>query len=370
MALQTLSRERLNRATLARQMLLAREELDPPEAVARLAGLQAQEPKPPFIGLWSRLAGFERAELIGALRSRTVVRATLMRATLHLLDPAGYLTMRACLQPMLDASMKSALRDRSQGLDLDRLLPAARELLAERPRAFDELREDLSQRFPEMNDRAIGYAIRTQIPLVMVASEDRWGFPRGSQFALAEEWLGEPVDQEAGLGPIIRRYLGAFGPASAADFGRWSGLNGAKAAFEELREELFACRDERGRALFDLPDSPRPDAAEAAPARLLPEFDNLMLAHDDRSRVVADEHRKGLVTKNLRVKATFLVDGFAAGTWRIERKGKRATLAMMPFEPLPKRARAGLAEEAAALLAFAEPEASATDVSFAEPGSA
>jgi hypothetical protein len=341
----------LNRATLARQLLLAREKVGAAEAVDRLGGLQAQEPRPPFLALWSRVEGFERADLHTALSKGAVVRAMLMRATLHLVGRERYAALRPVLDDVMTRAMSSALKGRDGGLDLDKVLPAASELLRARPRTFNELRAELSERFPQVNERALGYAVRTQLPLTMVPSDDTWGFPRDAQFAPAGVKLRKP-DPAA----LVLAYLAAFGPATAADVQRWSGLQGVKPVLAGLRDRLVTFEDGR-RELFDLPDAPRPGADADAPPRFLPDFDSLVLAHDDRTRIIADEHRPKIASKNLRIPAMFLWDGFAAGTWRIERKRGVATLAVTPFAKLPRGAARAMEPEALALLAFAEPEA-------------
>jgi hypothetical protein len=350
-------------------MLLAREPVSPVAAVQRLAGLQAQEPRPPFVGLWTRVEGFTRELLHAALHERTIVRATMMRGTLHIMEAGDYAALRGPLQPMLTDGMWAALRTRAEGLELDVVLPAARALLERRPRTFNELRALLQEQFPEVNDRALGYSVRMHLPLVIVPSGDQWGFPRDSQFTLADGWLEQEVtlSPDASSHALVRRYLAAFGPASAADFQTWSGLKGMKPVFDSLRDQLTVLDDERGRELFDLPDAPRPDEDVPAPPRLLPEFDNLVLAHADRTRLLADEHRPAVVTKNLRVKATFLWDGFVRGTWDVERRRKTAVLRLAPFEPLPKRAVSELVAEAEWLLRLIDDEASAFDVEVVQP---
>jgi winged helix DNA-binding protein len=359
---ETLSTTQLNRATLARQLLLAREPLDPVEAIGRLGGMQAQEAAPPFIGLWTRLDGFERGHLLAALHDRSVVRATLMRATLHLLGASDYAAFRVALQPVMERAMR-VLGERAAGLEPARVLPAARALLRERPRGFDELRCLLQTQFPDANDRALGYFVRTHVPLVMIPTDARWGFPPVADFALADEWLGAPLAGEGTPRHLILRYLAAFGPASVADAQTWSGLQGLAPVFEELRPELLVFRGASGRReLFDLPGAPRPDADVPAPPRLLPEFDNLVLAHADRTRLVADEHRGALVTKNLRVRATFLCDGMVAGTWEAKRTRGAATLTMTPFRPLAARTAKALTAEAEALLRFAQDDATSFSV--------
>jgi hypothetical protein len=337
--------------------LLEREQVGVPEAVQRLAGMQAQEPKHPYIGLWTRVAGFENAALRAALLEREVVRATLMRSTLHLMTATDYAALRMALQPPMSVA-KRVLGARAEGLDVEAVLPAARRLLTGRPLGFDEIRRQLQVEFPDVNDRALGYAVRTLLPLVMVASgEGRWGFPRVADFALAEEWLGGPIAAAADPAALVRRYLAAFGPASAADVQSWSGVGALKGVLHGMRDDLEVLGDERGRELYDLPGAPRPDADVPAPPRFLPEFDNLVLAHDDRSRLIADAHRPLVTTKNLRVRATFLLDGIVAGTWTIEVKRKVATLRLAPFGTIAKRALEPLVEEGEALVRCAEPEA-------------
>jgi hypothetical protein len=357
-----LTRRRLNRATLARQMLLQRERGSALQAVERLCGMQAQEPRPPFPGLWTRLQGFRREDLHAALHDRTIVRATLMRGTLHLMSAADYVAHRITLQPMLTRSL-ALLGPRAEGLVAEEVLPVARALLGERPRTFGELRQALVEAFPGVNDRALGFTVRMCLPLVMIPTGDRWGFPADSRFGLAESWLGTPISQETTLEALILRYLAAFGPATASDVQQWSGLQGIKPVLESLRPRLALFHDERGRMLFDLPEAPRPAEETPAPPRFLPEFDNLLLSHTDRTRVLGDEHRHFILgAKNGRIPATFLVDGWVAGTWRVERKKQVATLAMTPFNPLPKDVAGALAEEGAALLRFLEDDAVNFDV--------
>lgn len=358
----TLSVRALNRATLARQLLLARSPLSVPDAVGALAGMQAQVPKPPFVGLWTRLDGFGAADLAAAIHRRELVRATAFRGTLHLMTRGDWLAFRPVLQPMLSAGMQSVLKNRSEGFDLDAVLEEARAFLAERAATFEEIRTHLAARFPAANDRALGYAVRMHLPLVMVPSDAAWAFPADAAFTLGEPWLAEPLGTALDPAPLVRRTLAAFGPASVKDAQTWSGLSGLKPVFEALRPELVVFRDDRGRELFDLPDAPRPDPETPAPARFLPEFDNLVLAHDDRSRIVADVHRGRLVTKNLRIPGSFLVDGFVAGLWSTERKKGVATLTLDPFAPLADADREALVREGEALVRFLEPEARGYEV--------
>ncbi len=345
------TRRQLNRATLARQLLLARAPLGAAEAISSLGGLQAQEAGPPFLGLWTRLDGFDASQLGAALQQRTVVRATLMRATLHLMTAADYLAFRLPLQPVLTRAMR-VLGKRADGLDLDRVVAVAGAALDEAPRTFGQLRSLLAARFPDVDERALGYAMRMNLPLVMVPTGDRWAFPADATFTPAEAWLDGTLIANDAPHELVRRYLAAFGPATAADVQEWSGLQGARAVLAELRPELATLRDERGRELFDLASSPRPDSDVPAPLRLLPEFDSLVLAHADRSRVLADEHRAAVVTRNLRVRATLLWDGFVHGTWDVTVTRTRAVVRVSLFTPLPRRAGDDLAREAEAAARF------------------
>jgi hypothetical protein len=362
---ETLTRQMLNRALLARQMLLAREETAALAVIEYLVGLQAQLARPPYVGLWSRIAGFQRAELQSLIARRLVVRAPLMRCTLHLMSAADYQAFRPVLQPALTLAMRSILRDRLSRFSLEALVEEARRLFAERPRRFQELRAALLEKFPEADERAMGYAVRTQLPLVLVSGEHEWGFPGDAEFSLAEDWLGERVEAEDRPHALVRRYLAAFGPASASDIQAWSGLAGLGPVLNELRSELQVFRDERKRELFDLPDAPRPPADTPVPARFVADFDNLILSHADRTRVIADEHRRVVITTNGQVLPTILVDGFVAGTWKVTGTRKTATLAVSPFAPLPAAAKAELTADGESLARFLQPEAARFEVRFA-----
>ena len=355
----------LNRATLARQLLLARERMTPLRAIERLAGMQAQLPRPPFVGLWSRVEGFRREDLTRLLERRTALRATMMRGTLHLVSTRDYLRLRAPIQPALDRMGGSVLGDRAKRFDLDAVVDEARAFFEEAPRTFEALRVHLARRHPGEDLRAMAYAIRLRLPLVLVPTDSRWGHPAAADFAVAASWLGKPLATSTDLRPVVRRYLAAFGPATPADAQTWSGLGPLREVFEALRPELEVFRDERGRELFDLPDAPRPPEETPAPVRLLPEYDNLLLSHADRRRVIADEHRAAVATANLITLPTFLVDGFVAGTWRVTRKGRAATLTLAPFRPLGRKVRTELEAEAEPLLRFVEEDAQAFELRVA-----
>jgi hypothetical protein len=356
----------LNRATLARQMLLAREKTTALKAVERLVGMQAQLARPPYIGLWSRVAGFKAEDLSRLVHARKAVRGTLMRATLHLVSARDYRWLRPVLQPMLSGELSRVVRRRMAGLELERVLASARAFLEERPRTFDEVRAVLREGWPKADDRILGYAVRTHLPLIQVpATETRWGWPGASAFAVAESWLGSALPAAGGLDELVLRYLAGFGPATPSDAETWSGLGRLRGTFEALRPKLRVFHDEKGRELYDLPKAPRPPQTHKAPLRFLPDYDNLLLGHADRTRIIPAAHKPRLATANLRVLATYLVDGFVAGAWRIERSRSAAALLLEPFEPPGRKARAELIDEGKALLRFVEADARTLEVRFA-----
>ena len=353
-------------------MLLERERTTVVRAVERLCGLQAQLARPPHVGLFSRVAGFRREAFNRALLERKLVRATSMRATLHVLSARDFVDHRITLQPMLSQAAGQVLRGWNRGgsapskrPDLESVLATARAFFGRRPATFNDLRKELAKRHPRAEPRVLAYFVRLHLPLVQVPTDAPWGFPAAADFALAESWLDAPLCVTADLPAFVARYLAAFGPASVADMQNWSGLRGLDAAFAAARPHLSSFRDEKGRELYDLPRAPRPDADTPAPVRFLPEYDNLVLGHADRTRVISDEARRVIFSKNLQILPTFLVDGRVAGSWKIERKKRSATLVASAFSRLSRRAREELANEATELLAFAEPDATTYDVRFA-----
>lgn len=361
-----LSLRALNRAALARQMLLERVSLGARDAVARLVGMQAQMPAAPYIGLWTRLIDFERHQLADAIARRELVKATFLRATLHLVAGDDYRRLRGAVRPALEAAADSIVR-RSPGFDRTPVLAAAREFLAERPRTFAEISALLEGRWPEHDVGAMRYTVRTHIPLVQVPADTRWSFPGSPSFALADAWLGTAITDDGDTPALIRRYLAAFGPARVADIQTWSGLAGLKPVVDAMLPDLRALHDERGRLLVDLQDAPLPDPDTPAPPRFLPPFDNLLLSYDERARFVPDAFRKRVFLPGLRVAGTILVDGFVAGAWTWDRRRANSLLTVEPFVQLASPDRDALAEEGEALLRFLEPDARAWDVRFEGP---
>ena len=364
---RVLTLRELNRATLARQMLLERKNTSALRAVGRLAGLQAQVASPPYVGLWTRLEGFGHEELTRLMQERLVVRATLMRATLQLMSAEDYLLLRPALQPALTRSMRSITGKRLDGVDVDRLVGAAREFFEEEPRTFADLRPLLSGLEPDRDQSVLAYAVRTQLPLVQVPSGGVWGYSGKAPFTTPERWLGRPPSGSEDPRVLIRRYLAAFGPATVRDVQTWSGRTQLKQPVEDLKPELRTFSDEKGNELFDIPEAPLPSEDAPAPPRFMPDYDNLVLSHVERERVVPEEHRKKVFLSAARVRATFLIDGFVRGAWKIEKTKKTATLLIEPFEPLSTENREALVTEGERLVRFvAEPQGAETfEVRFA-----
>ncbi len=358
----TLDRRALNRALLDRQLLLRRSALPASGAIAHLVGMQAQAPLAPYAGLWTRLDGFVPGDLADLIEGRDVVRVALMRGTVHLVTAGDCLFLRPLIQPLLDRALRTGYGRRVEELDIDEIVKAGRALVEERPRTFAELGAALGERWPGADTTALAQVIRARVALVQVPPRGIWG--RGGQAAhtSAEAWLGRPLDTGASAETMVGRYLAAYGPATVKDLQTWSGLTRLREVVERLRPSLRAFRDENGAELLDLPGAPRPVAETPAPPRFLPEYDNLLRSHADRSRVIADEHRARIATPNDAPRPVFLVDGFAAGTYTITRERGSAYLTIEPFEPLTAADEEALTAEGERLLAFAAADAGDRDI--------
>lgn len=352
----------LGRATLARQLLLERAPMDAGAALEHLLGLQAQNVRPPYFALWSRLDGFRPEELSGLMESRAAVRMVTMRSTIHTHTARDARLLRTLVQAPRDREVQQ-FRKGLVGVDLELLARISRELVEERPRTMGELREALLVRWPEAEPAALSVAARCLLPLVQVTPRGLWGRSGQVRLTTLDTWLaedtaGDPADASAPtdtpadslLDATVLRYLAAFGPASVRDMQTWSGLTRLRTAFERLRPKLLVLRDEAGTELFDLPEAPRPGEDVPAPARFLPEFDNLLLSHADRSRIVPAE-LKGRTWKGNQAYCTFLLDGRLAGVWRLTEERDRAELVVEPFGQVTRGQRRELEEEAERLLA-------------------
>ncbi|GAB1509729.1 winged helix DNA-binding domain-containing protein [Actinophytocola sp. KF-1] len=342
----------LNRAALARQLLLDRADLPVRDAVAHLCGLQAQEPQEPFAGLWSRLHAFDPASLSDLLSERVVVRTHLMRRTVHLLTADDVLAWRSRHDPMLRQKVLGTYRRELAGVDLDELAAAGRAVLADgEPRSMGDLARAVADRWPAADTRALGeMLVAALIPMVQLPPRGLWRAKGGVRNLAVSAWLGRDPDPPApdGADPVgealVRRYLAAYGPAAVADIRAWSGLAGLPKAVAAIRDELVSFRDERGRELLDLPGAPRPDPDTPAPVRFLPAFDNAILGYDDRTRIIDDEHRL-LSVAGARV---VLVDGRVAATWTVE----DGAVVVAPLRPFTRAERAEVTSEGTALAMF------------------
>ena len=353
----------LNRALLERQLLLRRAGVSAAEAIERLVGVQAQEPAAPYVGLWTRLHGFRAGELASLIESHRAVRIALMRSTIHLVSARDCLALRPVVQPVLERELWGGPYGRAvAGIDRDELTAAGRAALEQRPRTLAELGEVLRERWPDRDPRSLAYAIRNLVPLVQVPPRGLWGKTGRAAHTTADAWIGQRV-APASREELVVRYLAAFGPASPADVQAWSGLTRLREVMDGLRPRLRAFRDEHGRELLDLPDAGRPEPEAPAPPRFLAPYDNALLSHADRGRIVPAGHRQR-VTAGLGG-LTLLVDGFARGTARIRRERGAATLVVDPFAPLSKGDADAVTGEGVRLLAFAAADADTHDVQIA-----
>jgi DNA glycosylase AlkZ-like len=373
-----LSLRALNRAALHRQLLLERAALTAREAVGHLGGLQAQAPLAPYVGLWTRLAGFRHEDLKDLITERAVLRAHLMRNTVHLVDAADYLRFRPLYQPVMDRDLAGNFGRNLAGVDLAELAEVAAALLGQTALTRVELAARLAPRWPDHDPASLAYAAGHLLPLVQVPPRGLWGEPNHrAAFFLASAWLAgrDPSASPASApGPapgsmskstmleqIVVRYLAAYGPASVADVQAWSGLSRLREAAVRLGRRLREFAGPDGAELLDLPDAPRPDPDVPAPPRFLPEYDNLLLSYAERSRVIPHRRPVPLPAGHGGSGGTLLVDGLWQADWKIS----QGSLEIRPFVPLRPADRDAIAAEGERLLGFASPAIAVRDVRFA-----
>jgi hypothetical protein len=395
-----LSQRAVNRALLARQLLLARTPLPAAghgraarviHTIEHLVGLQAQAPFPPYYGLHSRLDGFRPEDLAALITDRSVVRIALMRGTIHLVSARDCLPLRRLVQPVIERGLRGAFGQQLAGVDPVALAAVGRSLVEAEPMTFSQLGQALAARWPGYPPAALAQAVRAFVPLVQLPPRAVWGRAGQPVHTSAEHWLAQDPDardpdardpdardpdardlgaqnpggQAPALAQLVTRYLGAFGPATVRDVQAWAGLTGLKAVLEQLRPSLVTFRDEPGAELFDLPAAPRPGEEAPAPPRLVAEFDNLILSHAERSRVISPTATQRISTVNGVIPATVLIDGFVSGMWRLDRGRDAAALTIELFAPegrkvqegrqSPDTVRDALAAEAGRVLAFGAP---------------
>ena len=367
MAERILSLRELNRATLARQLLLERAHLSAFAAIKQLAGQQGQLPNPPYISLWSRIDAFQREELTQLLEQRQVVRTSMMRRTLHLTTAEDYVRFRPALHALhkrdLDVHFANKL---SSGLEQDHLIAQMRAFVQEKPRTNGELRAKLAELVPTMSEQFL-YKVRISLSLIQVFPGGAWGVGGSPAYTEATSWLGCSFVSEAeGIRSLILSYLRAFGPASVKDLQTWSGLTRLQPAVDALRAELVTFRDEQGRELFDVSGAPLPSATVPSSVRFLPDFDNLVLGYRDRQRIIADKYRHFVFPGSSMVLPVFLVDGFVHGVWKIERTKTGAILLIQPFELLTNAVRQELREEGERLMQWVTEKITTWEIAFVE----
>jgi len=353
---EVLSQRAINRATLDRQLLLRRAELPAAAAIEHLVGMQAQAPRAPFVGLWTRLVDFGPTELDELIESRQAVRTALMRCTLHLVTARDCLALRPILHPVLERGYWASPFGRNvKGMDVEALLDAGRALLAEQPRTRVELGRELVTRWPDRAAEALAYTVSYLEPLVQIPPRGTWTGGGQATWTTVDTWLNGSSAPVLSVDDLLLRYLGAFGPATVMDAQAWCGLTRLGEVAARLGSRLRRFRDVDGRELLDLPSAPRPDLNTPAPPRFLPEYDNLLLSHADRSRVVPDGQPVPLWPGHGGTRGELLVDGRWVANWALDRGRDSATLAIEPFARLARRDVAEVSAEGATLMQWAAP---------------
>ena len=362
-----LSLRALNRATLDRQLLLQRHTRPARWAIGHLIALQAQAPLAPYVGLWTRLAGFGHEDLQDLVTERSVVRAHLLRNTVHLMTAEDFLGFRSLFQPLMARRLAGNFGRNLRGVDIDELRAAAAALLTRSPLTRPQLAARLAERWPDRDPASLAYAATHLLPLVQVPPRGLWGSRGPAAFVLADAWLAgqdRPClarpDPAAALEQLVLRYLAAFGPASVRDIQAWSGLSRLREVTDRLGARLRPVTGPDGARLLDLAGAPRPDPDLPAPPRFLPEYDNLLLSFAERSRVIPHGRPVPLPPGHGASTGTLLVDGFWRADWKITKEPRdpdRAVLRVVPFHPLDPAEASDVAGEGLRLLEFAAPAA-------------
>ncbi|MEV6441490.1 winged helix DNA-binding domain-containing protein [Amycolatopsis sp. NPDC051716] len=313
----------LNRALLARQHLLERTAEPVAAVLGHLVGMQAQAPLAPYVGLWTRTSAFRPDELAALITGREAVRASLMRGTVHLVLAEDARILRPLVQRVVASGCTGHFGRRIGDADLGAVVAAGRAWLEERPRTRRQLRDLLAERWPDHDAEALSYAVGCFVPTAQLPPRGVWGSTGPATLTTLDGWLGRPLAEKPPIEDVVRRYLRAFGPASVADVQAWSGLTKLREAVEPMG--LRTVRAESGELLYDVEDGLLPDPDTPAPARFLPEYDNVLLAHADRARVLPPERRVPLPPGNGASRGTLLVDGFYRADWRLHSDGLEVT---------------------------------------------
>lgn len=362
--IEVLSQRALNRALLARQMLLGREARRALDVIDFLVGLQAQVPRDPYLALGSRIEGFDPAEVERLILAKQVARSPLLRTTIHLATARDCLAIRPLMEPILRRTMQGAFGKRLAGADLEALAGEGHALLDGEPRTFAQLRTLLRDRWAQSDDgQALSYSISYLVPLVQVPPRGLWNKTNQPTWQTTERYFGKPLAKRPSLGDLVMRYFAAFGPATVNDVQAWCCLTKLAEVVDRLRPRLVTFRDEQGHELFDVPDAPRPDPSTPAPVRFLPQYDNVFLGHADRSRLSSEKYPLPPPPATEWVSPLFL-EGYIAGWWKLAQDRKAATLKVIPSGGWTKRDRTAVEREGWLALGFLAGGADTREVVF------
>jgi hypothetical protein len=316
--------------------------------------MQAQLPGDPYLGLWSRIADFDPTSLSELVADRRVVRIPLMRSTIHAVTADDACRLRLLVQPVIERTTAALERRALAGVDIAELAGATRDLVAASPRTPAELDRLLAARWPGRERGALANAARTHVPLVQVPPRGLWGGRGAPTLANLEDWVGRPLATRPDLGEVVMRYLRAFGPASPSDFRAWSGIAIPRPLLQDLLPRLVVHEDEDGRELLDVPDGLLPDPGTPAPVRFLPVYDNAVLGHRDRSRIVPREIGSALPLTQENI-GSVLIDGMVGARWQLRQERGRARLVVDLLREVPATIPAEVEAEASMALAFLTP---------------
>ncbi|WP_449619665.1 winged helix DNA-binding domain-containing protein [Robertmurraya sp. Marseille-Q9965] len=360
----TLSNRALNRSLLARQMLLTRVNLSVLDTIEHLVGIQAQDPNAPYFSLWTRIKGFRPEDLSNLIQEKKAVRLSLMRSTIHLVTSQDSMSLRPLVQTAQELSLKNSFGKNLVDSDIQAIIDAGRSLVETNPLTFSELGKQLNTQWPDIDSAALAAVIRTYVPLIQLPPRGIWGKSGRAFHTSSEAWLGKLPFPNLTTKDMILRYLAAFGPATIRDIQVWSGLTKLREEVEHLRPQLIIFRDDQGNELFDIPDAPRPDQNILSPPRFLGGFDNILLSYADRKRIIEDEYRNKVFTKNGIIKSTILIDGFVSGIWKIKKEKGSKMLIIELFKNISNGELKALRKEGTQLLNFIADNESSLEIQF------
>jgi hypothetical protein len=359
-ARRRLGRRALGRSLLARQGLLERRPASAwgddgvADVLRHLVGMQAQLPGDPYLGLWSRIADFDPATLSDLTADRRVVRIPLMRSTIHAVTADDACRLRPLVQPAIERTTAALERRTLDGVDMAELARVTRDLVAASPRTAADLERLLAARWPDRERGALANAARTHVPLVQVPPRGLWGGRGVPTLASLEDWVDQPLATRPDLGQLVMRYLRAFGPASPSDFRAWSGIAIPRTLLQSLLPRLVVYEDEGGRDLLDVPDGLLPDPETPAQIRFLPVYDNVVLGHRDRTRIVPPDVGSALPLTQENI-GSVLIDGTVGARWQMRHEGGGALLRVDLLREVPAAIPAEVEAEASMALAFLLP---------------